>query len=324
VGLFLLSPLVAEYLLGDLPITALGPLAVYAPLYGGGALLIREVTRRSGRGWPTMLALGVAFGLVEEGVTTMSLFNPNYFGAHLLDNGFIPQLGIALPWTLGVLTLHAVWSIGVPIALVEELAETRRTTPWLNRTGLGCVAVVFVLGVMANTALSIILYHFVASVWQYAMVAVLASLIVFVAMRLPQMATHTPVGRGAPNPWRVGAAAFVMSGVARWLPQNWSAAALVLAILALNLGVFGMVWYWSRSAQWAAPHRLALAGGALLTNAWTGFPHTPVFPVSESVDLIGNSVFALGAVVLLCVIAVRLRGSTRDSAAPRALALDAS
>ncbi|MGH3813749.1 MAG: hypothetical protein ACRDUV_15065 [Pseudonocardiaceae bacterium] len=25
-----------------------------APLYGGGAVVVREVTRRSGRGWPTM------------------------------------------------------------------------------------------------------------------------------------------------------------------------------------------------------------------------------------------------------------------------------
>jgi hypothetical protein len=58
IGLFLLSPLVAEYLIGDLPITALGPLAVLAPLYGGGALLIREITRRTARGWPTILTLG--------------------------------------------------------------------------------------------------------------------------------------------------------------------------------------------------------------------------------------------------------------------------
>ena len=58
IGLWLLSPLVAEYLLGDLPITAIGRLAVFAPRYGGGALLIREITRRTARGWPTILTLG--------------------------------------------------------------------------------------------------------------------------------------------------------------------------------------------------------------------------------------------------------------------------
>jgi hypothetical protein len=75
VGLFLLAPLVAEYLLGNLPITAAGSLVVLAPLYGGGALLIREVARRLGRGWPTLLVWGVAYALLEEGIVTMSLFN---------------------------------------------------------------------------------------------------------------------------------------------------------------------------------------------------------------------------------------------------------
>jgi hypothetical protein len=56
IGLFFLSPLVAEYLLGNLPITAIAALVLLAPLYGGGAVLIREVTRRAGRGWPTIRA----------------------------------------------------------------------------------------------------------------------------------------------------------------------------------------------------------------------------------------------------------------------------
>jgi hypothetical protein len=33
-----------------------------APLTAGGALLIREVARRTNRGWPTMLLLALAFG----------------------------------------------------------------------------------------------------------------------------------------------------------------------------------------------------------------------------------------------------------------------
>src|SRR4051812_27129632 len=109
-GLFLLAPLVAEFLLGDFPITYLVALVALAPMYGGGAVLIREAVRRSGRGWPSIALLGVAFALLEEGLATQSLFNPDYYHAHLLAQGFIPALGIALPWTLYVLTLHTVWS----------------------------------------------------------------------------------------------------------------------------------------------------------------------------------------------------------------------
>ena len=41
--LFLLAPLIGEYVLGNIPLSELGALVVLAPLYGGGALLIREV-----------------------------------------------------------------------------------------------------------------------------------------------------------------------------------------------------------------------------------------------------------------------------------------
>jgi hypothetical protein len=129
IALFLLAPLVAEYLLGNLPITLLFALVLLAPMYGGGALLIREAARHRGRGLGTVLVLGVAYGVLEEGLVTQSLFNPGYVGAHLLDEGFVPALGIAVPWTLFVLALHAVWSTTVPIVLVEACVPHRRTTP---------------------------------------------------------------------------------------------------------------------------------------------------------------------------------------------------
>ncbi|MEV0349008.1 hypothetical protein AB0H88_24805 [Nonomuraea sp. NPDC050680] len=65
--------------------------------------------------------LSLAYGVFEEGIMTMSLFNPNYAGQRLLDLGFVPALGIGVPWTLFVLALHTVWSMSVPIALTEEL-----------------------------------------------------------------------------------------------------------------------------------------------------------------------------------------------------------
>lgn len=50
----------------------------------------------------------------------MSLFNPNYVGLLLLDYGYIDWLGIGGPWTVLVLALHVVWSISVPIAMIER------------------------------------------------------------------------------------------------------------------------------------------------------------------------------------------------------------
>jgi hypothetical protein len=95
--LLVLSPLVAEFLLGDFTIRQLGYLVVFIPQYGGGALLVREVARRARRGWPTMILLALAYALIEEGFTTQTLFNPSYLGMRLLDYGYIRSLGTRSP-----------------------------------------------------------------------------------------------------------------------------------------------------------------------------------------------------------------------------------
>ena len=104
VGLFFLAPLVAEFLLGNLPIKLLPALVVLAPMYGGGALLIRETVRRMGRGWPSILLLALAFGILEEAFATQSLFNPDYLGMHmgLLKAAYIPALKMGGWWTIFV------------------------------------------------------------------------------------------------------------------------------------------------------------------------------------------------------------------------------
>ncbi len=130
-SLLALSPLIAEYLLGNLTFGQMGLFPLMMIFYGGGAVLIREVSVRSRRGWPTVVLLGLAYGVVEEALATQSLFNPNYLGAHLLEFGYIPA-----PWESpprGRFTssacIHAVWSITVPIALVEILFPGRRNAP---------------------------------------------------------------------------------------------------------------------------------------------------------------------------------------------------
>ncbi|GLW13092.1 hypothetical protein Misp01_82200 [Microtetraspora sp. NBRC 13810] len=50
-------------------------------------------------------------------------------------------LGTALPWLLFMAGVHTVWSISVPIAIMETPAGSRRTTPWLGERALWAVAV---------------------------------------------------------------------------------------------------------------------------------------------------------------------------------------
>ncbi len=209
-GLFLLAPLVGEFLLGNLPISSLGLLLVLAPLYGGGALLIREIGRRWALGWPGMIALCFAYGLIEEAFVTQSLFNPNYVGLRLLDYGYISSLGISAWWTLYVLSIHAIWSTAVPIVLVESFTPNTRNSPWLGYIGLAITAVLFAL------ACALLFFFqlqdpFMAAPAQFLVSAVGIVLLFALAIglrRLPKPdGTDT---RPVPSPWLIGVGALVM------------------------------------------------------------------------------------------------------------------
>jgi ABC-2 type transport system ATP-binding protein len=298
-ALFILAPLVAEYLLGDFPLTYLPLLLVLAPLYGGAALVIREVTRRAHRGWPSILLMALAFGVLLEGVVTQSLFDPDYAHAHLLDHGFLPAIGIAAPWTLYVLTLHTVWSISVPILLVEELAGEQRTQPWLGRGGLVAMVVLLVLGALVSGVDTARMYAFRASAGQLTAVLVVAAILVLLALVMPVRHRAGTPARQAPSPAIVFALAFVAAGLFIGLAAELSAGETVGLDLVLCAAVAFAVVGWSHLAGWGPPHRFALAAAALSTYAWHSFLTAPLVPAPRWLDLISHMVFAAGAVALI-------------------------
>lgn len=300
IGLFLLAPLVGEFLLGNLPITWLWALLALAPLYGGGALLIREISRRLGLGWPGIITLGLTYAVLEEAFVTASLFNPNYVGLRLLDYGFLPALGIGSWWTVFVLTLHTVWSTAVPIALVEGLTPGSHRAPWLGWKGIVVTVLVFAFGCLASFSFQ--QPPFIASVPQYAVSAVVTLLLVTTALWLGRRDRPRRSGT-APSPVAVGLASLLLGSAFMGMTP------LVERIpAALNVGgMLGLVaigvWLldrWSSRRYWSPRHGVAFAGGLLMTYAWHAFVQTPSVPgVDPRTDTLGNVVFAAGAVVLL-------------------------
>ncbi|MFI6292851.1 hypothetical protein ACIBEJ_14785 [Nonomuraea sp. NPDC050790] len=213
-SLLILAPLVGEYLLGNIAINALPMIIGLIPLYGGGALLIREVARRWRLGWPGIILLGLAYGVIEEGLLTRSLFDPDYVGLRLLDYGFIPALGIGAFWTVFVLAIHSVWSIAVPISMVEA-GSRRPDTPWLGKVGLTASAALFLMGGAVPMALAgPDLYPLSPAqiIWTLVTaVALIAAAFLSVRFRRPRLPA-TP-----PGPWTVFAIT-VVAGLAFWLP----------------------------------------------------------------------------------------------------------
>ncbi|MGW0479309.1 hypothetical protein [Nonomuraea sp. NPDC003214] len=314
-GLFFLSPLIGEFLLGNLPVTMLVALITLAPLYGGGALLVRELARRRGAGWPGIVLLAVAYGLVEEGLVTRSLFNPGYAGMDLASYAWIPGLEVSAWWVTFVLGgVHAVGSICVPIAVMEALVPARASEPWLRLPGLVTAGALFLLGAAASALFDPAPYQ--PSVAQLAGVVVLAGLLVVLGLRRRGPAATSP-GR-APGPWPVlgfslvAGAVFWGAAMAAWTVAAWPLVAVNVAVYAV---VCAQVARWSRREGWGRAQVFALAAGGVLTYAWHGFPQPPAVPADPAVDLAGNIAFALAALALLAVAAARLRSREPAAAA---------
>jgi len=309
-SLILVAPLVAEFLLGDLPIKLLPALIFLAPMYGGGALLIRESVRRTGRGWPSMLLLGMAYAIFEEAFTTQSLFNPNYLRLNLglLTPAFIPALGISAWWTLWMFMVHAIWSISTPIALVEACVPNRATTPWLGRKGLAVVAIVFLLGAAAGTAIGYRQDHFRASIPQFIGAAVVVLSFSVLAFLIPIRPQQQPQ-ISAPSPWfvsplLVAASALAFGSAALFVPMRWGWGA-VAALLALDLAMLLLVIPWSRLAFWTLKHQLALGAGAALAYGWHAFVQVPAVGKPDASFRIGNAIFLAAAIALILFAATR-------------------
>jgi hypothetical protein len=311
-GLFFTAPLVAEFLLGNLPVKLLPALIVLAPLYGGGALLIREWVRRTGRGWASILLLGMAYAILEEAYTTQSLFNPDYLKLHLglLTPAYISALGIGGWWTLWMFNVHAVWSIAAPIALIESCVPERARTPWLGRVGMAITTLVFIFGATAAGLMQYKQDPFLASSTQFACAAVVILLLVAAAFGIPTRPECVGSGR-APSPWIVGAVALLFGSAALFVPQAWGWGA-VAELLGLDIVMLLAVLAWSRRAGWDLRHQLALGAGAALAYGWHAFLQHPAVGKLDASVRVGNAVFLAGALALIWFAARRVSGAPHN------------
>jgi hypothetical protein len=310
--LFFLAPLFGEYLLGNLKFSEIFYVPFIAPLYGGGALLIREVTRRTGRGYATMLVLGVAYALIEEGLVDQLIFNPTYFtGQEQLMNTVIPLLGVDAWLTLIVIAMHAVWSICIPIILVEAIFTKRGKAPWLGRIELAVVVAIFILGSVWLWNTIYLETDFLASSPQLIGTAVIIFALLITAFAFKHLAITLAQGF-VPKPWIAGGVALAASSLymlTELLP-GWMRIGACILIAAVFLT---LVFRWSHRSNWSALHTLALAGGGILTYAWLGTFMEPETGPKTIFDHIGTILFIGGAMWLFITATKRLRTSNIDS-----------
>lgn len=305
IGLFLLAPFVGEYLLGNLAVSELPLGIVLAPMYGGGALLVRELGRRYGGGWPSMALLAAAHALIEEGPVDQLLWNDSYAGTDLLHGpSYLPEIGMSVELTQTVLALHGVWSMCVPIAIVETFARGRRSTPWLGRRGLTVTALIYAGGAVLVFWGNYTVEHFVAGPAQLAGIGAVIVALAACAL-LVRFPRRTPSPRKPPRPWLVGMVGLGLTSL-YWGPltlitadwYEWRGVAVWFAVLGTGVP---LIWRWSRRRGWGVRHRFALAAGAACTYVWTAFPVRPESGGSVAADLVSNAVFGTIALVILAL-----------------------
>lgn len=311
-ALLILSPFVAEFLLGDIALTSLPLLLLFIPLYGCGALLIRECARRTGRGWPMILLLALSFGVVEEGLLTQSLFNPNYAGDHLLAAGHLAFLGLGAKWTVHVLTLHVIWSIATPIALVESIWPERRREVWLTGRRLCLTSVVFGAGAAATMLSTMAGTSFRASAAQLSASLVAAVTLTAIGFALPtgrQRRSDGPV----PPPWAVVIGSLACGSIILTASQVGTVGISLAMYLGTGLAALLVVVALSRRAAWRQAHTFALAAGAVIAYAWNAFTNVPVVGSTNPViDHAGDALFGLVGIAVLAVTARRVRRAVAE------------
>jgi hypothetical protein len=267
-ALFLLAPAIGELLSGSaLPTEffSLTGFLMIVCLYGSGAVLIRELKVRWKKGVGSVLLLGAAYGVLEEGLLVTSWFSPYW-----VDLGpmavYGRWLGVNWVWAEMLTIYHAVFSITVPILLVELAFPKRRNESWVGRK----ILVLLVGALLVLTVFGLWLFSTLMKYWtplpQYLFGTIVMLAFAYSARRLPSD-WGTKGQKALPKPivlWLIAAA-----GSFAFFLGFYSSPSLVPSPLAMLYGLllvfvmarFIMRFNWREKAS--DMHVFALSSGAL-------------------------------------------------------------
>ncbi|TDC61209.1 hypothetical protein E1258_12335 [Micromonospora sp. KC207] len=316
------APVCAEFLQAYLPSTGDAPevllsLLILAPLYGGTALLIREVAVRRGLGWTGVLLLAAAFGVAMPGLVDLSLFVEHRddiaYWDELRQGTFVAELGIAVFPTMSWVAGHVFMSVGAPLAVLEAFASRHRGRPLLGPVGTVVTAGLCVLAALLIRADSVRLYG------QSGLTRTLVVLAVIVALGLLALTrAGQPIEPGQVRPMPVWSLALIGAvGMFSFdiLPATWTGVTIMTVLLVV---VAALLWWWSSATAWSPKQVAALAAGALIGRTLIGF----LAPLPDGVSLLAklsqNTLLLAAVLALAWLLTYRRASRDSQSAAPAA------
>ena len=129
-----LAPFIAEVLSGATRMSVIIALVPEMMVGGGGALLARELVRRWGGRWPSLLMLGLGLSIAEEFIIQQTSLAPLPFPGAL--GGYGRMWGVNWIYFLFMLGYESVWVVLVPVQVTELLFPERRNDSWLRKWGI--------------------------------------------------------------------------------------------------------------------------------------------------------------------------------------------
>jgi hypothetical protein len=298
--LVVISTLMAELLSGSTPLSRINQLPLQFLIYGSGAILVREFTRRFGLGWKTILLLGFAFGLILEGLTLQSIFNPHFLG---LDITLGRALGVNWVWAEYLTGLHCFLSISGAILVSEIIYHKDRNEPWVSLTGLGVTGGIYLLISVAFHFIFIKISGFKAPGIPFLCCALAAIAVIVFALRLspePVFIRNDAGGKPAYSFWVIaaitcaaGACWFMGIGMIFMKPK-------ISLWIAVPSGYLVLIVYFLLLKKWGlmkirdTRDKLAVATGILASDLLLGYTGT----TTNKVDHYGQ----IGLIVLVFVL----------------------
>ncbi len=265
--LFIIAPVFGELFSGSSPLNEfVNPVTfiTLALLYGGGAVIARELVVRWRKGWFSLLLLGFAYGIYEEGLLVQSFFDPAWMDlGNLATYGRVA--GVNWVWTVHLTIFHALISIAASVAFVEILYPQRRSTSWVTSrfwwvlNWFGFITV-YVLWEVITT--------YDPGGWK--VVAVLAIAILVLLARSIPARPLPPRDQAVLRPavfWLAGLGGMFMQFALIAQGADRGAYPFPIALLLIALFDLFMLWLmlrWSGNGYaWDDRHRLALINGVL-------------------------------------------------------------
>jgi hypothetical protein len=281
--LALLAPLLAEILPGATRFSAIFVFPVEVCVWGIGAVLIREIVRRKGLGWVSLLLLALVLAIAEECLIQQTSLAPLVI--QIKGETYARAFGVNYVYLLWALMYESVYVVLLPVLLAELLFPARRDQGWMSRAGIIVSLVLLSLGGLLawftwTQIARVQVFHLPA--FNPPLIAVLVALaaialLVFAALG-PARRVRLDAPIRPPSPWLLGLAGaiwailvFGLCLLAFGIKPDFPPAAAIGGGVALSALVIALLPRFAAHPDWGAVHGYGLLFGTMIGSMAISF-----------------------------------------------------